>query len=261
MKALIIDDEPHAREGIKLRLDKFDTIKVMGECADGKEALNRINRIKPDLIFLDIQMPGMNGFELLKNIEPGKLPMVIFITAFDQHAIKAFEFHAIDYLLKPVNVSRFRKSVENAISVFQKQNLELYTQRLEQLIDSYGRSAADVYSNRNTALTRIPVKTRENVYFVDAADIEFIESAGDYVYLHADNKKHLIRDSLASLANKLDSRIFIRIHRSSIVNINHIENMRSADHGDYFILMKDGSKLKLSRNYKTGFEKVIGYSI
>ncbi len=261
IKALVIDDEPHAREGIILRLKKYETIEVIGECSSGDVAVESVNLQKPDLIFLDIQMPGKNGFEVLQSISPDSLPLVIFVTAYDKHAIRAFEFHAIDYLLKPIDDERFDKAVNYAIALYEQQVPESYSSKLKEVIEFYDRISISSATAENDLIDRIPIKSKNSVRFIQISEIQWIESAGDYVYIHSDSKKHLLRETLSVLEKRLKKAGFVRIHRSTIVNIEKIDSLRSADHGDYTVFLTDGTKLKLSRNYKPVFDKVIGYSL
>ena len=265
IKTLIIDDEPHAREGIRIRLNEFPTIKIIGECSSGLEAVDTINNLKPDLLFLDIQMPEMNGFEVLKNISVSPKPLVIFVTAFDKYAIKAFEYHALDYLLKPVNDTRFAEAVNNVMNDLNMRKLELYSHKLKKLIDDYYNGFtvnddiknSDLENNKNEYLSRLMVKSKEEISLVPVDEIDWLESAGDYIYVHSNSKKYILRETLTSLEQKLNPRNFVRIHRSAVVNLTKIKNLKANEHGDFEVYLHNGIKLKLSRTFKAHFQSVI----
>jgi len=263
-KVLIIDDEPHAREGIRIRLGEFPEVNIVGECSSGKEAVQTIIQLKPDIVFLDIQMPEMNGFEVLQNLTQDCMP-VIFVTAYDEYALKAFEHHALDYLLKPVNEERFRETLKYALTEVTHRSLEVYSNKLKSVVNEYLKvldkepevEQVDYVSSKNV-LSRLMIKTKDQISIISVDEIDWIESAGDYVYIHSDRKKYLIRETLTSLEQKMDAQKFVRIHRSSIVNIDKIKSMRQNEHGDFDVYLNDGTKLKLSRTYRVNFQKAIG---
>ena len=254
IRALIVDDEPHAREGIKLRLEKYNEISILGECSSGLQAVEMINNLTPDLLFLDIKMPEMNGFEVLKNITIKPLPIIIFVTAYDRYALKAFEVHAVEYLLKPINEEKFEAAVKIALAEFKHRHLDTYADKILALISHY-ENLND--TEKKEYLTRLTIKVKETIFIIPVGDIDWLESAGDYVYVHTKYKKHIFRETLTALEHRLDPRIFVRIHRSIIVNIEKVQSLRANEHGDYDVFLKDGIKLKLSRNYRTHFQKVI----
>lgn len=268
IRVLVVDDELHAREGILLRLKGYDALEVVGECASGEEAVRAIAELKPDLLFLDIQMPEINGFEVLRRVSADHMPIVVFVTAFDKFAVKAFDFHALDYLLKPIGEERFDETVRLALSRVKHRNLEAYARDLKQMVDGYldgleedaygitGLSPAD-----GGHLDRIAVKVHDRIYVLRADEIDWMESGGDYVYLHADSRKHIVRQTLTSLESKMDPTRFVRIHRSIIVNVDRIKSLRANEHGDYEVYLDSGEKLKMSRYYRAHFQKVIGNSI
>lgn len=269
IRTLIIDDEPHAREGIRLRLKRHAEIEVIGECASGLEAVTVINTLKPDLLFLDIQMPEMNGFEVLRALSVSPMPIVIFITAFDQYAIRAFECHALDYLLKPIREDRFKDTLQTVSLEMHKRNLEHYVARLQSVVNDYlSRVEADdkEAESRETHavhrhLSRLTIKSKNQISLLGVGEIDWIESAGDYVYVHTQSQKHLVRETLVSLEERLDPALFVRTHRSGIVNIEQIVSLRPNDHGDFDVFLKSGTKLKLSRTYRARFEEVTGSAL
>ncbi len=260
IRTIIIDDELHAREGIRIRLEEFPSFNIIGECSSGLEAVETINDLKPDLLFLDIQMPEMNGFEVLRKISVMPQPQVIFVTAYDKYAIKAFECHALDYLLKPVNDNRFSETVRTVMKDFSIRNLYAYSHKLKKLIDDYYESAnaeTDQSEKTNEYLTRLMVKAKEEISIIRIDEIDWLESAGDYIYVHSDSKKLILRETLISLESKLDPKKFVRIHRSSIVNVDKIKNLKANEHGDFEVYLHSGTKLKLSRTYKAHFQNII----
>lgn len=260
INTIIVDDEPHAREGLKIRLKDYKEITIVAECSSGFEAAEKINKLSPDLVFLDIQMPGMNGFEVLKNLNGDNIPIIIFVTAYDRYALKAFEFHAVDYLLKPIDKNRLKKAINFAISEIENRRLKLYSEKLKALADEYLNLITDKKINieEDKFLNRISVKHKNIIKIIPVSEIDWIEAQGDYVYLHVKDEKFLMRDSLSSLENKLNPEVFVRIHRSSIVNIERVEKLKSNEHGDYELFLKDGTKLKMSRTYKENFQRLSG---
>lgn len=265
INTIIVDDEPHAREGLKIRLEEFPNIKIVKECSSGLEAIEQINTLKPSLVFLDIQMPEMNGFEVLEKIVVDSLPLIIFVTAYDKYALKAFEFHAFDYLLKPISDERFEKTMRVVISEMGRRNLEEYAAKLKAVVNDYLNSVTGA-TNKNdksgsvdkTFISRLMIKSKEHLSFILIDEIDWIESAGDYVYIHTNSNKYIIRETMVSLEEKLNPKNFIRIHRSAIVNVDKIKSLKPNEHGDYEVFLYSGAKLKLSRTYRSKFNEIIG---
>jgi two-component system LytT family response regulator len=261
---LIVDDEPHAREGIRIRLKEFKNIQIVDECSSGVEAVKSINALCPDLLFLDIQMPEMNGFEVLKKITIAQPPVIIFVTAFDKYAIKAFECHAVDYLLKPIKEDRFKNALQAALSEISHRNLELYANKLKSVVNDYLGITEDKFKDyqappvQKKYLNRLMIKYKDRVSVIPVNEIEWIESAGDYVYVHASSQKHIFRETLIALEQKMDPQKFIRIHRSTIVNIEKIKTLHLNEHSDFDVYLLSGVKLRLSRTYRAHFEEVTG---
>jgi two-component system LytT family response regulator len=242
LRTLVVDDENLARKRIlRLLLDEPD-IEVVGECANGREALSIINRESPDLMFLDVQMPEMDGFAVLREMGPRRVPAVIFVTAYDTYALQAFEYNALDYLLKPFDENRFREAVERVRERLASRQDPVLSERLAALIETYSPSRP----NRG----RIAIKTGGKVMFVNMADIDWIEAADNYACVHCAGTTHVLRETMNSLESKLDRGLFVRIHRSIIVNIDRISEMQPWFRGDYLVILKDGTKLKLSRTYR-----------
>lgn len=242
---------------MKLYLEEYPDIVVTGECTNGVEALNSIISLAPDLIFLDVQMPDLNGFEVLRELQPEKTPMVIFITAYDQFALKAFEVNATGYLLKPFEKARFDATVRNAIAlVRQSKKSELETKLQDLLLDYEAWKASS--TKTVTYLSRILIKESRKAFFIKTADVLYFEASGDYVSIHTPEKKYLIHESLQHLERNLDPEQFIRIHRSTIVGIDAIRELHPHFNGEYLVLLKNGVKLKLSRSYKENLKHIKG---
>ncbi|GHE55436.1 MULTISPECIES: LytTR family transcriptional regulator DNA-binding domain-containing protein [Roseivirga] len=246
MKAIIIDDESLARELIKAYLKKFDQIEVIAECADGFEGLKAIQQHGPDLIFLDVQMPKITGFEMLELID--NPPVVIFSTAFDQYAIKAFELSAVDYLLKPYSESRFEEAVKKAIARVGQQSEQ--KQKLDKLQES--RAEQDT-------LDRMVVKTGNKIQILSLKQIHHFEAQDDYVAIHSDQGKFLKLMRMKALENGLPTDDFVRIHRSHIVNVKHIEKLELYEKDSYILYLKNGQQLPVSRSGHSRLKEVLRY--
>lgn len=246
---LIIDDEPLARQRIAKLLNKIDTIDIVEECTTGKEAIAAINAFKPALIYLDIELKDMTGFEVLQNIDKETLPMIIFITAYDQFALKAFEFFALDYLQKPFKDDRFFQSTHKAIEMIrQKQatTLENNLQNLLEYVNSTSRKTS-------TSPKKLPIKLGNKVVFINNEDIKYVVASGYYAEIFTDSKKHLLRESLNHLMEDLDEAHFIRIHRSTILNLNYIQELIHSGFGEIDVKMNDNKLFRISKSYKKEF--------
>lgn len=239
MRALIVDDERLARRGVALRLKKFKDIEIVGECSDGLSAVARILELSPDVVFLDIQMPGMDGFEVLRALPKETLPNVIFLTAYEQHALRAFEVHALDYLLKPVDDERFLAAIDRARKLGDSKSRIQVT---EQILEMLGRNSEEYDS-------RFVVRTGARIQIVHAEDTEWIGAAGDYAELHVRGRAHLLRETMNSLEQKLDPAKFLRIHRSRIVRTECIVELCAIDNREYLVKLTDGSQHRSSRTY------------
>jgi two-component system, LytTR family, response regulator len=244
LTALIVDDEPLARERIRGLLAADSDVVVIGECASGAEAVRAVRANRPDLLFLDVQMPGMDGFETLEAIHAGRggaIPAVVFVTAYDQFAVRAFEVHALDYLLKPFDRERFAAAVRRAkANVERAQSGEVAT-RLAALLA--GRRPQSPY------LRRLVVSGAGRILVVDVADIRWIESEGNYVRLHTSADAYLHRETMKALEARLDPEEFLRIHRSAIVRIDRVKELRPWFHGAYIVVLSDGTELQSSRGF------------
>ena len=234
IRVAVVDDEPLARSGVLARLARHPDMYLVGEYADGKAALDGILNTPSDLILLDIQMPNLDGFALLDEIPQERRPLVIFLTAHDNFAVRAFDLKALDYILKPIDDDRFSESLDRA----------------REAIASRHRSEAPMLDpSEGGPRRRFPVRTGRRVTFVYAADVEWIEASGDYAILHVQKKEHLLRESLADLAKQLDPAIFIRVHRSTIVRLDLVAEMQALSNRDALIRLREGTPLRVSRTY------------
>lgn len=254
IRALIIDDEPLAREKVRGFLESESDIEVLAECRDGKEALEALDEHKPDLVFLDVQMPELDGFEVLSNVDAGDLPTVIFTTAYDQYALKAFDVHAVDYLLKPFDRERFQQALGRARGEIERRQIGDMRGQLEALLEH-------VAERRPKPPQRLVIKSSGRVVFLKVDDIDWVDAAGNYVKLHAGGDSHLLRETMSRLEERLDSSKFIRIHRSTIVNIECIKELQQQFHGDYLVVLKSGQRLTLSRSYREKIQQMLDSSL
>ena len=239
IRTVIVDDEDLARERIQALLEQQPDIEIVGLCADGASAVETIDREHPDLVFLDVQMPGMDGFEVVENIDAEHMPAIVFVTAYDGHALRAFEINALDFLLKPFDQARFEKALERARSQVNRDRTSLIDARLVSLLEG-------LHEERKYP-ERLIVKSGGRVFFVRTEDIDWVEASGNYVKIHAKGEAHLIRESMKNMETKLDAKTFVRIHRSAIVNIDRIKELEPWFHGEYVVIMRDGTRLTASR--------------
>jgi two-component system LytT family response regulator len=251
IKAVIVDDEALAREAVRLRLSQEPDIDVVGEAASGADAVELIRKLEPDLMFLDIQMPGMDGFEVVEKVASDHLPIVVFVTAHDRYALKAFETHALDYLLKPFTASRFRAAVDRArIEVAKAGDHETH-QRLIEVLDERRRARDErVPAISEGYAARLAVKHNQRIVLVRTSDIDWIESSANYAHLHTPGANYVVRTTMGELERRLDPQRFARIHRSTIVQLDRIKDIVAAWHGDFDVTLRDGTVLRLSRNYR-----------
>jgi two-component system LytT family response regulator len=249
VRVLIVDDEPIAREGVRVQLAKYPDVLIVAECNDGFEAVNAIEQLEPDVLFLDVQMPGMEGFEVLEAVEPKTMPVVVFVTAYDQYAIKAFEVSAVDYLLKPFDDERFRKAFNRAKTQVESRSLGSLDRQLQKLLATVRPVQA--------YLERIVVKASGRIFFLPVTEIDWIEAADNYVSLHSGAQAHLVRDTLTALETQLDPRQFLRIRSSAIVNVDRIKELRPLFKGEFEVLLKSGVKLRTSRRYRERISKLL----
>lgn len=235
--ALIVDDEPLARHGIRVRLERLGGVEVMGECATGSEAVTVIRHLAPDLVFLDVQMPGLDGFDVVEQVGVDRMPITIFVTAYDTHALRAFDVHALDYLLKPIDDERFDTAVERARRRIAEREGSAMNRKLA--------SALEEIRPR-----RILIKDRGRVVILNESDVDWVEAEGDYVRVHTGGRGHLLRETMAAMEERLDPASFARIHRSAIVNVSRIRQLKPHANREYTVVLRDGTKLRLSRGYR-----------
>lgn len=251
IKVLIVDDEPLARALITELLKDFDEFQIIGECSNGKQAIVCIKENAPDLVFLDVQMPEMDGFAVLEQIQNEIAPTIIFVTAYDQYAIRAFDFHAVDYLLKPFSQTRFKKALSRAGErISSKSTDDVTEQQISSLLENY--------QNKPAHLKRLFLKDKGKIVLLEPEKVNWVEADDKYVRLHTAEKSYPIRQTLNALEAELDPQIFTRIHRSNIVNLTCVRELHPLFNGEYVLILADGTKLTLSRNYKNRFFKQFG---
>ena len=248
IKAVIVDDEDLARERVRSLLAEHPDVEIAGEFANGADALRNLPAIEPDLVFLDVQMPGMNGFTMLQALPEALRPAVIFVTAYDEHAIDAFEVEALDYLLKPFTKERFARTMERFRSRAAERSSGAYTTRLTRALDQISPSFQ---------YERIPVKVEQGTAFVRVEDLDWAESESNYVRLHAGNVHARLRETMDAFCKRLPER-FIRIHRSIVVNLDRLVRVEPWANGEYIVVLRDGTKLKSGRAYSAALRKLLG---
>jgi two-component system LytT family response regulator len=242
IRVMIVDDEPLARERIRMLLEGEPELEIVSECGNGTDALRAIEKLNPDLVFLDIQMPELTGFEVLDRLDPARTPVVIFVTAYDQYALKAFEVCALDYLLKPFDRERFKRALKRARADLDRRKAGAVNEKVLKLLSELQRSKKYV--------DKLIVRAGGRVLFLRADEIDWMEAAGNYVRLHAGKEEYLYRETMTKLEEQLNPDRFARVHRSTIVNIERIKELQPWFRGDYMILLRDNSKLLLSRTYR-----------
>jgi two-component system, LytTR family, response regulator len=242
IRTLVVDDEPVARARVMSLLQDEPDIEIIGECESGAEAISRIETASPDLVFLDIQMPQMDGLQLSRALGD-RMPAVVFVTAYDEYALRAFEVHALDYVLKPFSAERFKSALTHA-----RQHLSK-------------RSSPGTRETLPERRDRLVIKSSGRIYFVRTNDIDWCEAAGNYVRLHVGAQTHLVRGTMGYIEAQLDPRQFVRVHRSTIVNVDRIQELRSSFNGEYVITLHDKTRLTLSRGYREGLQARLGKAL
>lgn len=272
IRTLIVDDEPLAREGLRVLLERDPEVEVVGECGDGESAAEAIATLRPDLVFLDIQMPEADGFAALSEADD-ELPLVVFVTAYDRYAIRAFDVHALDYLLKPFDDERLEEALARAKSRLRERRDTALTERIAQLLAE--RSAERTEKPREASkgstgvpraspsdhLERLVVKRAGRVLFLEVDEIDWIEAADYYVRLHVGDQAHLLRTTMKRLERSLDPDVFFRIHRSFIVRLDFVKELRPDGSGEYEVVLRDGTSLSLSRSRRKLLEERLGQSL
>jgi two-component system LytT family response regulator len=259
VRILIVDDEPLARRRIEDLLSKEEDFEIVGKAAGGGEAVELIRRLTPDLVFLDVQMPGMTGLQVVDEIGADKMPATIFITAFDQFALKAFDVAAVDYLVKPFDDERFRQAFRRARRTIELREVGKMTKRLAALLKEEGTESSPLATSKKY-LERISVETRGQVRVVPVAKVDYITASGPYAELHVGDRTFAIRERMQTLEERLDPAAFIRVHRSAIVRLDRIDALLRSSGGDYAVRLKDGTELPVSRARRDDLELRLGVS-
>jgi two-component system LytT family response regulator len=244
LRTLVVDDEAPARRRIRRLLAAESGVSVVGECGDGASAVTAIAALRPDLVFLDVQMPELDGFAVVRTLPAGPLPAILFVTAYDQYALRAFDVHAVDYLLKPFTAERFRTAVARARERIARHSAD----------DGLASLAATLRS-RPAYASRLPVRTGGRTVFVDLGAVDWLEAADNYVRLHVRQREYLVRETLAALESQLDPERFVRIHRSAIVQADRVAEIRPTSHGDAEVALRDGTRLSVSRTFRDRLQR------
>ena len=252
IKTIVVDDELLARQRITDLLAAESDVTVVAECANGAEAIQAILTWQPDLLFLDVQMPELGGFEVLQQLQNGRsLPNIVFVTAYDQYALRAFDVHALDYLLKPFAKDRFQQTLQRVREQLTVQRQKVFQERLAAFIENLPQ----------TYPQRLAIRSQERVYFVSVANISWIEAAGNHVKLHEGQASHLLRKTMKEIQATLAPHQFLRIHRSLIVNVNHIQELQPWARGEYVLILSDGTRLHSSRSHRAQIEAFLKSSM
>ena len=263
LKALIVDDEELARRGLEIRLAKYDDIEICGQSRNGREALLAVREYTPDIMFLDVQMPGMDGFDVLRRLSTSIMPAVIFVTAYDEFALRAFDANALDYLLKPINDDRLAEAIERARSDCDEKRANEHRRKLLKFVcDLTGQelsleAALEAASgNGQQYPNRLAIRDGAQTTCLDVDAIDWIDAAGDYMCVHAEGNTHVLRGTMKHLEELLNPDIFVRVHRSAIVNRHRVRSMRPHRNGEYFLSLDGDTELKLSRKYKNNLGRI-----
>lgn len=253
MKALVIDDEELARKRVLHLLQQVPDVEILGECSNGKNAIVDINQMRPDLIFLDINMTDMSGFEVLQKVTISPKPIVIFVTAYDNYALKAFDVEAFDFLLKPFKDERFFRTIEKVRKISTREADDNFEKRIIELFNLYKKK-----SKKSEARAKLPIKQGNKTVLIDPVNIMYITASGYYAEIFTENKKYVLRESLSNLCETLDSNKFVRIHRSSIVNLHHVKEIVHSEFSEIDARMADNFLLHISKSYKKDFLEKVG---
>lgn len=263
LRALIVDDEELARRGLEIRLDRFDDIEICAQSRNGREALEAVRKHQPDLMFLDVQMPGMDGFDVLRNLSASNMPAVIFVTAYDKFALKAFDANALDYLLKPINDDRLAEAIARARHDGDEKQADEHRSKLLKFVCELTGQELSLEAALQAAAgdlqrypKRLAIRDGGESTCIDVDAIDWIDAAGDYMCVHAEGNTHVLRGTMNHLEELLNPEVFIRVHRSAIVNRHRVKSMRPHRNGEYFLSLGDNTELKLSRKYKSNIERI-----
>lgn len=262
LRVLLVDDEGPARRGLRLRLKQFDDVEIVGECVNGREALAAVAELAPDLVFLDIQMPGMDGFEVVRRMQADNMPMLVFVTAYDHYAVSAFEVNAVDYILKPIEEERLHIALQRARQqLLQKlpltQAFADKSKLLDMIVQLSPQDSAELQQRleqdkapRREYPEKITIRDAGETLFLKVADVDWVDAAGDYMCLHAKGSIHIMRITMKALEEQLDPALFQRVHRSTIVNMQRVERICAHLNGEYYLVLGSGERLRMSRTYK-----------
>ena len=265
IRTIIVDDEPLARRGLELRLREAPDIEIVRQCANGREAIAAITELAPDLMFLDIQMPGLSGLDVIAQVPQQSLPMIVFVTAFDRFAIQAFDAHALDYLLKPVDGDRLTRALDRVRAQWHQQQAVAQREQLMALLaetSGKGEIEADALAAAAERAVRrhatvLPIRVGRETIRLDVSTIDWVDAAGDYMCLHAAGQTHVLRATMKELEEMLDPRLFQRVHRSTIVNLARVAALRPHLNGECFLRLQSGQEIKLSRSYRDKVEMLL----
>jgi two-component system LytT family response regulator len=254
IRTVVVEDEPVARERLLSLLGEEADVEVVGACGDGRAAAAAIEKMAPDLVFLDVQLPEMDGVTLARSLDPVHRPAVVFVTAHDAYALPAFEIHALDYLLKPFSAQRFRAALSYAREHLAQRRATTLGRQILDLLPAIQQPAATPAPAPSLTLDRLIVKSSGRIYFVRTADIDWCEAEGNYVRVHVGAQQHLVRETMNRMEAQLDAAQFVRIHRSTIVNVDRIQELRSSFNGEHQVLLRTGARLTMSRGYRDGLQ-------
>lgn len=267
IRALVVDDESLAREALLVMLSDDAEIEVIAECRNGREAVEAIREQSPDVVFLDIQMPEMDGFQVIEKVGVEQMPVTVFVTAFDQYALRAFDAYALDYLLKPFDHDRFNTALQRAKIQVRQQNIGKISENLFAALQDLKLETGESLSNEGGGkskkavnkepIERVVIKTNGRIYFLKVDEIDWVEGAGDYLCLHSGSQTHLIRETMGNFHTKLNAKKFLRIHRSTIVNIERIKDINPFFKGEYVVTLINGKRLKASRGYRREIQALL----
>lgn len=262
LKAIVVDDEPLARRGLRLRLEAMQGVEIVAECGNGREALEQVRILHPDVVFVDIQMPGINGLQLVQQLAEGELPQIVFVTAYDQYAVEAFEVNAVDYVLKPIEEERLAMALTRVREKIASADIASQREQLLEAVADLTQESPEALEQRLVAgdfhrelggsqyPEKIAIKDSGKISLVPAREIDWIDAAGDYMCVHANGETHVMRITMKELEQQLDPRVFQRIHRSTIVNLSRVREICAHINGEYHLVLNNGERLKMSRSYK-----------
>ncbi len=254
IRTIIVDDEKLAIQGLQLRLDKYPDVEIIDTCANGREAIRKIKTEKPDLVFLDIQMPGFDGFSVVKGVMEIEPPLIVFVTAYQEHAVRAFEANAVNYLMKPVDEDKLADTMERVRTRLSEKNAAEEAEKLKSVLAEVAPDAIEAMPDEPEHAARyeklINIKDRGQIFRVDVDSIERIEAAGDYMCIYTADNSLILRETMKDLERRLDPRVFQRVHRSWIVNLNQVRQVKPHTNGECFLVLESGADVKVSRSYR-----------